>query len=112
MSDVLSRLLGEEFVLSDRDVAAYAVAHQLSEEVQEGENSGRLERQVSQWIAGQFVSWEEYLLDESGERIIRLVSPEAKWLSRSEAVRLICAARTQGQVEALSELAWEDSRVA
>jgi hypothetical protein len=112
MSDVLSRLLREEDLLSDEDANAFASAHQLSEPCHDDVVDSQLERQVSQWLGGLFVCWEEHWLEESGQRAIRLVAPEARWLSRIEAARLLCASRTQGQVEALSELSWEGTKVA
>ena len=112
MSDVLTRLLKQQVLLSDQDAIAFAAAHCLSEPCSSEVVDSRLERQVSQWLGGLFVCWEEHWLEESGQRAIRLVAPEARWLSKQEAARLICASRTQGQVEALSDVAWEGSKVA
>ena len=112
MSDVLWSLLRQEELLSSQDADAFAAAHCLSEPSSNESVDSQLERQVSQWLGSQFVCWEEHWLEESGQRAIRLVAPEARWLSRQEAARLLCASRTQGQIEALSDSAWEGTKVA
>ena len=112
MSDIFNKILSDCLVLSEEDASAFARAHQLSAYTESDEVDYRLERQVSQWIGGHFLCWEEHWLEECDERAIRLVSPEARWLSRNEAARLLCASRVQGQVETIGEAGWEDSKVA
>ena len=110
MSDVFNTILSDCLVLSDEDADAFARAHQLSAYAEAVDY--RLERQVSQWIGGHFLCWEEHWLKESEQRAIRLVSPEARWLSSGEAARLLCASRAQGQLQSIGESEWEDSKVA
>ena len=112
MSDVFNTILSDCLVLSDEDAIAFARAHQLSAYTESDAVDYRLERQVSQWIGGHFLCWEEHWLKESEQRAIRLISPEARWLSSTEAARLLCASRAQGQLESIGEGAWEDSKVA
>ena len=112
MSDVFNTILSDCLVLSDEDANAFARAHQLSAYTESDAVDYRLERQVSQWIGGHFLCWEEHWLKESEQRAIRLISPDARWLSSSEAARLLCASRAQGQLESIGESGWEDSKVA
>ena len=112
MSDVFNTILSDCLVLSDADANAFARAHQLSAYTESDAADYRLERQVSQWIGGHFLCWEEHWLKESEQRAIRLISPDARWLSSSEAARLLCASRAQGQLESIGESGWEDSKVA
>ena len=112
MSDIFNKILSDCLVLSEEDATAFARAHQLSGYTELDASDYRLERQVSQWIGGHFLCWEEHCLKEGEERAIRLVSPEARWLSLGEAARLLCASRAQGQLESIGEAGWEDSKVA
>ena len=112
MSDVFNTILSDCLVLSDEDASAFARAHQLSAYTESDGAGYRLERQVSQWVGGHFLCWEEHWLKESEQRAIRLISPEARWLSSSEAARLLCASRAQGQLESIGEGGWQDSKVA
>ena len=112
MSDVFNTILSDCLVLSDEDANAFARAHQLSAYTESDAVDYRLERQVSQWIGGHFLCWEEHWLKESEQRAIRLISPDARWLSSNEAARLLCASRAQGQLESIGESGWEDSKVA
>ena len=112
MSEDFNTILSDCLVLSDEDADAFARAHQLSAHTESGAVDYRIERQVSQWICGHFLCWEEHWLEESEQRAIRLVSPEERWLSSGEAARLLCASRAQGQLESIGDSDWEDSKVA
>ena len=102
MSDLLFTLFGDATLLSEEDVAAFAAAHQLGDEPShEVSEFLSAERQVTQWIGGKFVCWEEFWLSETQHKAIRLIAPERRWLSRLEAAHLICASRSQRQLEVL-----------
>ena len=68
MSDVFNTMLSDCLVLSDDDAIAFARAHQLSSYTESDAGDYRLERQVSQWIGGHFLCWEEHWLKESEQR--------------------------------------------
>ena len=103
MSSLLTQLFGTAGLLSEEDAAAFAAAHQLGRAPEERYvDSLQPERQVTQWIGGNFVCWEEFWLKETQTKAIKLIAPEARWLTQSEAAHLICASRSQGQLEMLS----------
>ena len=75
MSDVFNTILSDCLVLSDEDASAFARAHQLSAYTESDGADYRLERQVSQWVGGHFLCWEEHWLKENEQRALRLISP-------------------------------------
>ena len=110
MSSLVKQLFGNAALLSEEDAVAFATAHQLGTAPEDRHiDSLSPDRQVTQWIGGQFVCWEEFWLKETQTKAIRLVAPEARWLNHVEAAHLICASRSQGQIERLSPANQEHS---